>query len=182
MKTYYFYDSDWNYGGKGDVEYHIQGEEFRKLLEVCFRYSAYVAFSFSPSSEAKYLQLLAPFEESVPDVISSQAYPPKRMWPTETFRCFNGRTVTTTIQKSSTNRFYRTCPELIDVLCSVSDSIFTYLDGWGYCNPEDPTFYRADGSVFFSSVIHEGECKLTPRDDEDISEIIRNPLWVCDNG
>ena len=39
-------------------------------------------------------------------------------------------------------------------------------------------YLSSDGSVFFSSVIHEGECTLHVRDDEDVSEIINNPLWL----
>ena len=166
MKTYYFYDSDWNYGGRGDVEYDIKGAEFRTLLEVCCRYSTHAAFAFCPLCDRKYREFLSPFEMPMPDAVSPKDYPTSEN---------NDEPFT----KPSFNRVYRTCPELVDALCAISDSIFTYLDGWGYCHPEDPTFYRADGSVFFSSTIHEGECRLTPHDNEDVSQIIANPLWVC---
>ncbi|MBE6625537.1 MAG: hypothetical protein E7622_07885 [Ruminococcaceae bacterium] len=60
----------------------------------------------------------------------------------------------------------------------ITDSIFKWIDGWGFKNPEDPCFYRDDGSAFFTSVIHEGVVKLTPRENEDVSKIISNPLWI----
>ena len=44
--------------------------------------------------------------------------------------------------------------------------------GQGHKNPEDPIFYRADGSKFFLSVIHEGELELYVNDSEDISAIL----------
>jgi len=70
------------------------------------------------------------------------------------------------------------CPELCELLLKITDSIFKWIDGWGFKNPEDPCFYRDDGSAFFTSVIHEGVVKLTPRENEDVSKIISNPLWI----
>lgn len=176
MKKFYFYDSDWFYGGNGNIKYHIQGAEFRKLLEVCFQYCSYIAFSFSTKSEERYQKLLSPFDVAVPETISKDTYP-QALEVYRTERTKEGR-ISRRLVSVYNVRFYRTCHELFDVLCSITDSLFTWLDGWGYCNPENPTFYREDGSVFFASTIHEGECFLAPRDDEDISSIISNSLWM----
>ena len=59
--------------------------------------------------------------------------------------------------------------------------MFEWLDGWGYKNPEDPCFYRKDGSALFSSIIHEGELKLFYQDDEDITELLPKARWKFKN-
>lgn len=51
----------------------------------------------------------------------------------------------------------------------------------GFKNPEDPVFYRDDGSVFFSSIIHDGKCFLFPTDSENISDIVSSDHWVHKN-
>ena len=176
MKTFCFYDSDWFYGGNGDVKNHIQGVEFRKLLEACFRYCSYVALSISAKSEERFKKLLSPFEIAVPEAIAQDVYP-QAYEACRWGRTKDGKSFPEIVSISNI-RFYRACPDLLNVLYSISDSLFTWLDGWGFCNPENPTFYRSDGSVFFSSVIHEGECTLHVHDDEDVSEVIKNPLWI----
>ena len=77
--------------------------------------------------------------------------------------------------------YYRVCDKLCDILLKTTNHIFSWLNGWGYENPEDPTFYREDGSLFFTSTIHEGECTLFVR-DEDVSEILANKLWIKGTG
>lgn len=44
-------------------------------------------------------------------------------------------------------------------------------------NPEDPTFFRSDASIFFHPVVHEGMALLCARDDEDVSTIVCRPGW-----
>lgn len=53
------------------------------------------------------------------------------------------------------------------------------LFGWIDSNekPEDMTLYRADGSIFFWLLTHEGVCCLLSRSDEDVSGITRKPGW-----
>ena len=43
--------------------------------------------------------------------------------------------------------------------------------------PEDPLFLRKDGSIFFESTIHEGECFLYPQ-GEDISKVLVFGNWL----
>ena len=71
-------------------------------------------------------------------------------------------------------RYYHVCDELCGLLKASAHSIFDWVYGQGHKNPEDPIFYRADGSKFFSSVIHEGELELFVKDDEDVSTILDN--------
>jgi hypothetical protein len=51
----------------------------------------------------------------------------------------------------------------------------------GYIMPEDPTFYRPDGSIFFKSTTHEGELTLMPRGDEDVSNVLSSGRWIEKN-
>ncbi|MGM9680039.1 MAG: hypothetical protein ACI3XR_00890 [Eubacteriales bacterium] len=44
-------------------------------------------------------------------------------------------------------------------------------------NPEDLTFYREDGSVFFWSETHEGICVLCDRVQEKVSQIVSKKGW-----
>ena len=55
-----------------------------------------------------------------------------------------------------------------------------FLNGYmvgGFNNPENPVFYRENGSIFFSSLIHEGEITLTVNDGEDVSKITMINGW-----
>ncbi len=165
LKKYNFYDSDWLLGGNGDVEYDIRGEDFGKFLAICFRYSSCVAFCFR--GFLQFQDVLSPFEIEWPACVAKKDVP-------HGYPLIIPRTGRTQLPHT---RFYRVCPELYEALLSISDSLFSWLYGRGHCNPEDPTFYREDGSVFFSSVIHEGECHLYLRDGEDASEILGIPGW-----
>jgi hypothetical protein len=76
-------------------------------------------------------------------------------------------------------KYYRVCDDLIDIITSNTNNMFCWINGWGYSNPEDPTFYREDGSVFFTSTIHNGVCKfIVDESKEDISEIILDKRWI----
>lgn len=165
LKKYNFYDSDWFLGGNGDVEYDIRGEDFGKLLAICFRYSSCVAFCFRGFFQ--FQDVLSPFEIERPACVAEKDVPGG-------YDYFYPKTGE---KQCSHTRFYRVCPELYEVLLSISDSLFSWLYGRGHCKPEDPTFYREDGSVFFSSVIHEGECHLYLRGGEDASEILGISGW-----
>ena len=71
---------------------------------------------------------------------------------------------------------------MLRIILRISDNLFGYIDGWGYTNPEDPTFYRSDGSVFLKSEIHEGEVWLMPRNNEDVSQIVADSNWIKSDG
>ena len=65
---------------------------------------------------------------------------------------------------------------IVNANTRMNDSIFKWMYG-KVKKPEDIAFYREDGSVFLSSVIHEGEDSLFPREGEDISAILDLDNW-----
>ena len=69
-------------------------------------------------------------------------------------------------------RYYRVCPEIKQWMLESVGGMFEWIDGWDYKNPEDPYFYREDGSVLFFSSIHDGELEVRYRDDEDVTGLL----------
>ncbi|MBR6801021.1 MAG: hypothetical protein IKM61_04650 [Eubacteriaceae bacterium] len=154
---YVFTDTD----ESGFEEYDIEKDEYLSLLKICFRYSSTVSFRIW-NEEVTALQSLAKF----------------RIPPTE--KCVEAYSH---YYKSLDHmalkeiRHYILSDEVKNYVLSVTDSIFGWINGWGYHNPEDICFYRHDGSIFFSSVIHDGICCLDVGEDEDADEILKNKLW-----
>ena len=158
MKIYKFYDTDIT----GWEEYDIKGEDYKELMRICCKYSKTMSFTILDSDVVSYIHELEVYatekEENIHDVSIKYSFPGKKNQPYV--------------------RYYRTCPELCNLLLTMSDSIFNLQCDCDFSNPDDPIFYRADGSVFFSSVIHEGEITLYPREDEDVSSIISKEHWI----
>lgn len=150
---------DWN--PKTNHEYDIVGDDYRRLMELCFKYSQVMSF-MNCSPDTKILDLIEEYHISRPKnvKVDNSIYGLGYL----------------TDEKIGLN-FYRLCPELMGILLSHTSSIFEWLDGWEYKNPENPVFYRKDGSVFFSSIIHEGEVTLSVKDDEEVSEIVSTEGW-----
>ena len=155
MKEYYFYDN-----GIHDEEYDIKGEAYKELLRLCFLYCETVSFYIENPGKTELEQEL-------------EAY----LIPNEDAKFDRHAYLYIYPYCSKRYRFYRVCPQLRDLMLNHTDSIFQWLDGWGFNNPADPAFYRSDGSVFFSSVIHEGQLKLTPREGEDITALLQLSVW-----
>lgn len=152
MKIYKFFDSD----NTGFIEYDIAGKEYVDLIKTCFRYCKTV--SFRVCSERVILpKEIEPYRIAIThnmlDVYSHY------------YNCIS-------LEMEKEVRHYILSPVVQEMVLNTTDSIFKWIDGWGHKNPEDPAFYRGDGSVFFSSVIHEGECMLTPISTENINHII----------
>ena len=158
MKIYNFYDTD----PTGWEEYDISGEDYKELMRTCCKYSKTMSFIILDPDVVSYLNELEKFNVEKDDNIIDEKVRYGR--PGQKIQPYR--------------KYYRVCPELCELLISMTDSIFKLLLGWGQTNPDDPTFYRADGSVFFSSIIHEGEITLYPRDDEDVSNIVSKPHWI----
>lgn len=146
------------------TEYGIDGDSFHDLLRVCARYCPVMSVAVLPTDE-EVLSVIRQFLLDEKDVPLYQQE--KKM---AGYLVIHGTKLY--------EQYYRVCPGLLNELANIaSDDLFTMLHGWGYTNPEDPTFYRADGSIFFESVVHEGACYLHARKDEDVDMIIRNPGW-----
>lgn len=162
--SWVFYDT--NIYGDCDDEYDISGEEYEKLLEVCFKCCDTLMLKIE-SNNAKNVERFEKYRTSQP-----KGFDKRRA---QLFTLFPGYE-----KPEEQFRFYKLCPELLELMKQTSNSIF----GWAYCwysTPDDPVFIRSDGSVFFDSIIHEGEIRLLPRDGEDVSEIISNKLWLPSN-
>lgn len=158
---YTYYSSD-TFTGEGDFD--ITGNHYQELLNLCFQYSAVMSFLIYDSN-ASYLKELEKFKIKRPQNITGSFEEHRE----------TGESVQPYYQ------YYQVCEELKMLMFTISDSLFPFVHAWGYTNPEDPTFYRADGSVFFYSIVHEGECSFLPRDNEDISQILSMGHWVVDS-
>ena len=157
MKNYVFYDSD----PSGREEFDISGQQYLDLMNCCFSYAVSFSLILSPCFKDD-IQHWNKYRIDVePDVVRLYSHygtaspeSPDKI-------------------KDYEIRHYRLCPELCDMILSRTDSIFKWLCGWGYNNPDDPCFFREDGSVLFSSIIHEGECRLSLRDGENPPEFLK---------
>ena len=153
MKKYVFYDVDSYTQESADWA----GEDYIKLIKLCCKKCKTVSFMIKKPKNIVALAL-------------------------EKFRIEKPENIAFLFSVSYSNdelgiRYYKVCPELCDLLINSAQSIFEWLNGWGYENPEDPTFYRDDGSVFFYSIIHEGEIYLYPNENEDVKDIISKE-WI----
>ncbi len=163
--TYKFYDAD----PTGKEEYDISGEEYQKLLDVCFQYCVtmtFIAHITTPGVELFPSDLA---ESRLPAPLSS--------------RCLYGHYGLNVKESSQRKdyeiRCYRLSGTVQKYLRTHVNGVFEWINGWGYSNPEDPAFLREDGSVFFCSTIHEGECTLLPNKNESISDVLKRGKWIA---
>lgn len=141
-------------------EYDIEGADYRKLIDVCCQYCSVVSFDVYPQYEsAEYLtqiqKHLIKRDDSYRVVV-------------EEFGSY---------ETGSDTRYYTVCSEIRDLL-KKEKNIFSWF--WEQRSPfhfENLTFYRNDGTVFFESITHEGECYLYAKATEDVSPIVSNKLW-----
>lgn len=73
--------------------------------------------------------------------------------------------------------FYKCTEEAKQLFLTVTNNLFDWIQYYGNDNPENPRFYRENGSVFFWSEIHEGDCCLYNRANEDVSSIVSKRGW-----
>lgn len=174
MKTinkYSAYDwEDFDINGEPySKEIDIAGEEYQMLIEKCFKYSSCFSLVFRPDNKDIPYPIELRYEKQkdypeynnyiIKSVISNE-------WPG------------TSTELTGELRYYRCCKETKEMLYKFSDSIFAFEFVFGeHFNPEDPCFYRSDGTVLFASQIHEGECYLFPREDEDFEDVLKAIPW-----
>lgn len=152
MKKYVFYDTDIS----GNAEYDISGKEYQELINICCKYSTTISLRITGNSISAAKELS---EYEIP--VSQKVL--------DSYKHYSDK---------SDIHHYRLCNKVQEILLNNYSSIFQWINGWGYNNPDDPIFFRKDGSVFFESTIHEGICILSPLENEDISSIIENKLWI----
>lgn len=157
MNVYKFYDTD----PTGFADYDIKGSAYSTLLETCFQYCSAVSMRIASA------QVVLPtvFERFRLPLTDNVLY---------AYRHYYGDNLTRLHKEA---RLFTLSPQIMAEIMNITDSVFKWINGWGYKNPEDPVFYRKDGSIFFSSIIHEGECTLTPRQCENISHIVSQGNW-----
>lgn len=161
--VYRFYDTD----SQMQNEYDIQGEQYQKLLDVCFLYCQSV--SFVVRTDHHHTDLFPNYMEKYKAPIPKDANMAYRHYG------FAGKYSVT--EKYEIRCYYLSEP-VKEYLRHKVDSMFEWICGWGFLNPEDPAFFREDGSIFFYSTIHEGVCTLIPGKTEYVSNIIINEGWL----
>lgn len=164
MKSYRFFDTDAN----GTADYDITGAQYRRLLDVCFQYCTTFSVIIMPGC----------FTQSISDweIYRIPVTPSVQL----AYRHYGKPSAEALSKVGSYEIFhYRLTPSMKQMISKQTNSLFSWVSGWGYNNPSDPVFYREDGSIFFSSLIHEGECTLSPIESEDVSQIISDGLWTA---
>lgn len=128
---------------------YIRGQDYALLLDTCFKYSAYLSLNIG-FLRRKSIEVNIPKPYKTVD---------KCMMPA-----------------SCDDIVILPCTEQTkEYLMHTVNDLFEWIDK--YENPEDLTFYRADGSIFFWSLIHEGVCCLVDRPNEDVTGVVDKPDW-----
>ena len=162
MKKYRFFDTDIS----GREEFDITGIQYINLLETCFLYCDTVAMCLSPQFE-KDLSFLQKYRVAITPTIKQQFCHYGKFLSGDTDPCTNY----TIVQYSLTAK-------VKEYILECTNAMFKWTYAWGYKNPDDVTFFRSDGTVFFSSIIHEGECTLYVKEYEDVSKITNDNRWI----
>ena len=137
----------------GDVQ--IAGAEYSALIKLCCIHSEYGSLTFTSQEQAKHFSKFLCIDKIEP--------------------------INNVKERRKYRGYFRNSTETEQFLCTHVNEIFQWIDFDGYCNPEDLTFYRKDGSVFFWSETHEGICAIFNQKEEDISSIVSNRGWKYHN-
>ena len=156
--NYYFYDTDL----MGQDDYDIRGESYRELIDVCCRFST----SFS----------LALWDKNSPVALALKEYEIKERETLHPYYRFWSK------QKNGWSAYvvcyYRVCEETCQILKDITESVFDWCQRKEVPGGEDPSFYREDGSIFFSSEIHDGFLHLAPLESESPFDRISPEHWT----
>lgn len=159
MARYQFYKA--NIADTGLLD--IRGTHYRRLLQACFRYSASVAVCMPVDANID-TQRIATFRRKVTPQIRMQ------------YAHIGNFTEEDTDQTNTYQLVrYLLVPAVKSFIMNRTESIFAWSKEKG--NPEDLTFFRPDGTVFFSVRTHDGVCTLNPEEDEDVSRILSDTRW-----
>lgn len=161
---YIFYDSDVS----GNDAYDIQDSAYKELLNTCLKYCTSVSFCFRKAGFPLYWNnqmenYRIPVTQNVRLAYKHYGF---SVWDTGF------------VDKYYEIHHYRLCEEVLQLIIQMSNSVFSWVSNNEHRKPDDPIFYRSDGSIFFSSTIHEGYCCLTPKNGEDISNVLATGNWV----
>ena len=148
--TYYFYDTD----ETGTAEYDLSGDAYRKLMDLCGKYCA--VMSFLDRTHDKKWDAIEAYRIPIPEYVSA------------VYRRHYALDDTAQIVQC-----FRVSAEVLRFLSDHADSVFERKNG-----AEDLSFFREDGTTFFTCISHEGECILTPRDSENVEGFVRGGPWT----
>jgi len=172
LKEYYFYDY-----GVHDEEYELKEDAYKELLRICEKYCDAVSFKVWPFDE--FYEGMMPMDTKLMDGMEKfRILDSNKFQRIHSYSCIeHPRYAPFAVMQ---RKYYKVCPELMELLLNTTDDLFEWRRNSQFGRPEDPAFYRSDGSVFFSSIIHEGELKLTPREGEDITALLQLSFWWKD--
>ncbi len=161
LRVYKFFDSDIT----GHDELDISGEQYQQFLQTCFRHCATVSVLIAPDYDGNidlWDAYRIPVSPNVQDVYCHYGIPSREK--PDWINCYQ-------------IRHYRLTAQMQHLIQAQANSLFSWTSYWGEHNPDDIAFFRSDGSVFFSSTVHEGECSLFLKENEDLNGILSQTHW-----
>lgn len=154
--TYFFNNTD----SYEDESLHEEryGDAYDALMDVCIRNSRFFSLTYNQSRYRK--------ARDIPELMPYQYIEYNTLTDIYYGTLYN--------MEPNIIRVYYSNDQTKEILCKRARSILAWRPRE---LPEDLTFFRADGSVFLGTMTHEGECWLTPREDEDVEEILQTGMW-----
>lgn len=147
---YLFYATDYftNLG-----EYDFTPEHYCALLKCCVQYSWCFSLEFN-GEKPRFAKELAVWQ------IKNPNFP------------YQGE------NQPENRKYYRVCAESAAFLVQIANSFFDFDYHRNNQYPEDPIFYRKDGTPFLNVIAHEGECNLYPFPGEEVSDVLAFGHWI----
>lgn len=153
MISYVFYDHD----ERGN-EIPLSENSFLLLMDICFKYAEMFDMYFS----SKTYQMFPELEKfQIKEIKTTRNLSAEEMM----------------YYPYLYKRYFECNESSKKALLNISKNLWSFLDAWGYENPENLEFVRSDGSCFFSAIIHEGEARFFPRPGEEISDFLDQVHW-----
>lgn len=146
---YYFIVDDGSQNGAD-----ICGKRYKNLIDICFSYSKYFTLLFKKPynkfSDMEPYKIEVQKPDDILGFISSEYFE---------------------------RRFYSCDEETKEYMLNITDNFFDLVNWVGDNMPEDPIFYREDGTAFFWSMTHEGICVLSNRSNEEVMSVVSYHNW-----
>lgn len=161
---YTFFDTD----DTGWAEYDIKGEDYVELMNLCIKYSKTVCFR-------KFIQFQ--YNSFIPEQLEKYRLPINENTMKPYYGNYGPCCFKDIDEAKEELYLFELSEEVIEWILSATNDIWDWDCGADKPLPSDPVFFREDGSVFFDSVIHEGEIYLHPIDGEDVSSVVSKGHW-----
>ncbi len=161
---YTFFDTD----DTGWAEYDIKGEDYIELMNLCIKHSKTVCFR-------KFIQFK--HYSCIPEQVEKYRLPINENTMKPYYDNYGPYCFKDIDDAKEQLYLLELSEEVIEWILSAADNIWDWDCGSKKTLIEDPVFFREDGSVFFDSIIHEGEISIYPREGEDVSSVISKGHW-----